>query len=253
MTIDNDYSTGDILPASWVVDVANAINELTEGPSGTPIGALTDWGGDVAPEGWLLCDGSTVVRATYPELFAVLSTRFNTGGESGSEFRLPDFSDRVALGAGSKAVGTQGGSNNAAVVSHKHTMGNHSHTLSKHKHSINHNHGAANTSKDGAHSHKGIKDLYGNQLYGADGSFWSATGSTAGLRMGSPYTEIQVQSTSSTHTHSFNMPNFTGTSGEPSNNSTNAVDPGDTNSAGSSGTDKNLPQYVAVHKIIKAT
>ena len=250
MTIDNDYSTGDILPASWVVDVANAVNELTDGPSGTPIGALTDWGGTTAPEGWLLCDGSTVSRATYPELFNVLSTRFNTGGESSSQFRLPNFTDRVALGAGGKAVGSTGGSNNAVTIAHKHTMPSHSHTLNKHKHSIDHNHASVSTGNGGAHSHDTIKSNYGGGSFGQDGSM--ATGSTkTGIALGSAYTAIST-GTASAHSHSVNLPNFTGTSGEPSTANTSSKDPGDTNSAGSSGTDKNLPAYVAVHKIIKA-
>lgn len=41
--------------------------------------------------GWLECDGSVKVRATYAALFAAIGTSYNTGGEAGTDFRLPDL------------------------------------------------------------------------------------------------------------------------------------------------------------------
>lgn len=41
--------------------------------------------------GWLECNGSVKVRATYPALFAAIGTSYNTGGEAGTDFRLPDL------------------------------------------------------------------------------------------------------------------------------------------------------------------
>jgi len=52
----------------------------------------------VAPAGALLCFGQVVSRTTYAGLFAVLGTTFNTGGEAGTDFRLPDLRGRVAAG-----------------------------------------------------------------------------------------------------------------------------------------------------------
>ena len=51
-----------------------------------------------APTGWLLCDGSVVSRSTYAALFAAIGTVYNTGGESGSEFRLPNLKGKVPAG-----------------------------------------------------------------------------------------------------------------------------------------------------------
>jgi hypothetical protein len=48
--------------------------------------------------GWLLCDGSVVSRTTYASLFAVIGTGYNTGGEAGTDFRLPSFTDRFPRG-----------------------------------------------------------------------------------------------------------------------------------------------------------
>jgi microcystin-dependent protein len=45
-----------------------------------------------------LCYGQTLPRATYPDLFAVVGTTYNTGGEAGTVFRLPDLRGRTVAG-----------------------------------------------------------------------------------------------------------------------------------------------------------
>ncbi len=57
-----------------------------------PAGAMVFYEGSPAstpPEGWLWCNAQTVPRDAYPDLFAAIGTTFNTGGEAGTEFRLP--------------------------------------------------------------------------------------------------------------------------------------------------------------------
>jgi microcystin-dependent protein len=45
-----------------------------------------------APDnGWLKCVGAVLLRASYPKLFAVIGTTYNTGGELSTQFRLPDW------------------------------------------------------------------------------------------------------------------------------------------------------------------
>jgi microcystin-dependent protein len=63
-----------------------------------PTGAVIAFAGSSAPSGWLLCFGQTVSRTTYATLFAVLSTTYNTGGEAGTDFRLPDLRGRTVAG-----------------------------------------------------------------------------------------------------------------------------------------------------------
>jgi microcystin-dependent protein len=53
-----------------------------------------------AGPGWLLCNGAIVSRTTYAALFAVIGTAFNTGGEAGTDFRLPDMRGRTIIGVG---------------------------------------------------------------------------------------------------------------------------------------------------------
>lgn len=82
--------------------------------SGLPPGTSLEGHWTAAPSGFLLEDGSVVLRATYPALFAVLGTRYNTGGETSLQFRLPDSRGRVAVAkSASGAFGTLGGKTGA--------------------------------------------------------------------------------------------------------------------------------------------
>jgi microcystin-dependent protein len=88
--------------------------------NGAPSGSVIMWTTDVAPSGWLLCDGTSVLAATYATLFAVIGYTF---GGSGASFTLPDFRNRFPVGSGdSYALAATGGSANAVVVSHTHTI-----------------------------------------------------------------------------------------------------------------------------------
>ena len=67
-----------------------------------PVGALIGFATDTDPATLdiraLICDGSTVSEATYADLFAVIGTKWNTGGEPGGSFRLPDFRGKFRRG-----------------------------------------------------------------------------------------------------------------------------------------------------------
>ncbi|MFV3292283.1 phage tail protein [Pseudomonas sp. NY11955] len=41
--------------------------------------------------GWLKCNGPLLLRASYPRLFALIGTTYNTGGENSLQFRGPDY------------------------------------------------------------------------------------------------------------------------------------------------------------------
>ena len=90
-----------------------------------PIGALLPYAGypDDLPPGFLLCDGSVISRTTYDDLFTILGTYFNTTGESGSQFRLPDFRGRVPFGEnGSSGRLTANGSRGNSSGEEKHGL-----------------------------------------------------------------------------------------------------------------------------------
>lgn len=62
-----------------------------------PVGTIMPWSKANVPAGFLYCDGSPVSRTLYADLFAVIGTTF--GNPNASEFNLPDFQDRSAIGA----------------------------------------------------------------------------------------------------------------------------------------------------------
>ena len=61
------------------------------------------------PEGYLVCNGGAVKRASFPELFAVIGTTFGAGDGS-TTFNLPNGYDKFFIGSGSSyALATTGG------------------------------------------------------------------------------------------------------------------------------------------------
>lgn len=73
----------------------------------TPTGLIIAGAGKNPPEGWLYCDGSRVDATEWPDLVALLGTRF--GGGPGFSY-LPELLDRTPRGpANDSAVGTAGG------------------------------------------------------------------------------------------------------------------------------------------------
>lgn len=57
----------------------------------TPVGTVTYFAASAAPVGYMICNGTVLSRAAYPELFTVIGTIYNTGGEGVSNFRLPNL------------------------------------------------------------------------------------------------------------------------------------------------------------------
>jgi len=116
-----------------------------------PTGTIIPFSGTSAPTGYLLCNGSVVSQSSYPNLFTIIGSIWNTGGEGGGNFRLPDLKGKSLFGkSGSSpftSVGMVGGSethshgiaSHTANPSHDHDIGGIVHT-----HSI---------SSDGAHQH----------------------------------------------------------------------------------------------------
>jgi len=89
---------------------------------GTITGELKMWPTATAPVGYLLCNGALVSRTTYADLFDVIGTTYGAG-DSSTTFGLPNFNDRMPIGAGvTYSANTTGGSANAIVVSHTHGM-----------------------------------------------------------------------------------------------------------------------------------
>lgn len=77
-----------------------------------PTGVIQAFGGSAAPVGYLLCDGTSYLRATYPNLFAVIGTTF--GSADDTHFNVPNAEGIFLRGAGSQTI---------SGVSHSATLG----------------------------------------------------------------------------------------------------------------------------------
>ncbi len=108
--------------------------------SNFPSGSILSFGGIAAPTGFLLCDGSSYLTATYPALFAVIGTNY---GGSGSNFNVPNLVGAFPRGVVAGSIGTTGGSNTvtistAQLPAHNHVINvtnpPHAHTISPDPH-----------------------------------------------------------------------------------------------------------------------
>jgi microcystin-dependent protein len=87
-----------------------------------PAGSLMMWAANAAPTGWLICNGAAVSRASYAALFATIGTSFGVGDNS-TTFNLPNLVNRVPVGSsGLYALGITGGSKDAIIPNHTHTL-----------------------------------------------------------------------------------------------------------------------------------
>ena len=66
-------------------------------------GIVVPFAGQIAPVGWLLCDGTIYNTAEYPNLFQVIGHVY---GGSGSTFKVPDFRGKTFWGGDTTNVGT---------------------------------------------------------------------------------------------------------------------------------------------------
>lgn len=98
------------------------------------VGEVICYAGTTSPDPrWLLCDGSSLARVDYPNLFAAIGTVY--GAPDGAHFSLPDLQGRVAIGVGSgsglapRALGDSFGEEThtltiGELAAHDHTTGN---------------------------------------------------------------------------------------------------------------------------------
>jgi microcystin-dependent protein len=110
-----------------------------------------------ASVGRVLLQGQTVPRTgIYADLFAKWATTFNTGGEAGTDFRLPDARGRALVAVGTNAaINTMGGNDGLLVANrrgllHRHTP--HTHVNPAHSHTVS-DPGHAHAVYDPGHSH----------------------------------------------------------------------------------------------------
>lgn len=199
-----------------------------------PAGIVMPFAGSVAPQGYLLCDGSAVSRTDYADLFTAIGTTYGVGDGS-TTFNVPDLSGRVVIGESqSHALGTTGGEAShvlleAELPAHAHTIPAHGHantikaTTPKFTHSI--------TQPAFKYNSPGSSKLFYNSGIVNQWIYTSTTTATATLATSA--TVSKHNATACTM------------SGSVSN-----CDAFDTNSAGSGDPHNNLQPYLVVKYII---
>jgi microcystin-dependent protein len=68
----------------------SALNRLV------PAGVIAGWAGVSEPQGWIYCDGRSLLRSAEPALFAAIGTTY--GAPSATTFAVPDYRGRVMVG-----------------------------------------------------------------------------------------------------------------------------------------------------------
>lgn len=177
----------------------------------TPTGCIMLYSGSTAPSGWLLCDGSAILRSGYTALFALVGTTYGPGNGV-STFNLPNLKGRVPVGRDAAqtefdALGENGGAKTHTLSTSE--MPSHTHVQNAHNHGIT----------DPGHAH----------AYG----FWFGT---AGGSVGATLTGVtQVSSQTNNQTTGISINNQTATN----------------QNTGGGGAHNNLQPYLVLNYIIK--
>ena len=107
-------------PTASKIPIADSNGRLNSWVYYVPTGSIILWAGlsGSVPSGWLLCDGSEFDPTTYPTLAGLITTTYNTGGETPGYIRVPNLSTRFPLGISSNSDrGSLGGAS-----THTHTV-----------------------------------------------------------------------------------------------------------------------------------
>lgn len=203
--------------------IASAISSKADSNSptftGTPAAPTASVGTNttqLATTAFVLANGipSGMIALWSGSVASIPSGWYLCNGSNGT----PDLRDRFVVGAGSTySVADTGGSANAIVVSHTHT---------------------ATTATNGAHQHFTTADQLGGTSFVTNTTYVRKEGS--GGSMGFPYSDYALTGTSTVATIGL-------TSSAGDHTHTITVD-----SAGTSGTNANLPPYYALAYIMKA-
>ncbi|HUI99956.1 MAG TPA: tail fiber protein [Usitatibacter sp.] len=92
-------------------------------------GEIRIFGGNFAPQNWMLCNGASLPISQYQELYALIGTTY--GGDGQQTFNLPNLCGRIPVGAGqapgmqSYALGQQGGLDSVPLADVNHPQHTH--------------------------------------------------------------------------------------------------------------------------------
>lgn len=236
-----------------------------------PSGAIMQYAGETAPDGWVFCRGQSLSRTgTYANLFAAIGYAY---GGSGDNFVLPNLQGKLPIGFDSTdtkfdSLIKSGGSQTRSLTesnlpSHAHTLSSHTHSLSSHTHTIGHGH----TGSTGSDSHNHTVSVTGGGhshpmstgaalAIGAANSLFANSGNPPVVSAGSTGSDGGHSHTASSgndsHNHTVTIDDATGSSGGPSTANTGGPSTANTgNGSGTATAFEILPPYIVVNYIIK--
>jgi len=171
ITVMSDANGPEKPAAQWqTLQPRQSLNAVPYAMNGVPTGTVVAFAGAIAPEGWLICDGTTTLPMDdprYRQLHTTIGNAFNNGAEPAGHFRLPDMRGRTAIGTG--AGDTRGPDDPQPATNWLRGMkfGTERHKMSlaempRHSHS-------GETSTDGEHTHS-IERGDGTTVTWGDGS-----------------------------------------------------------------------------------
>ena len=129
-----------------LLEEVNALKEQIASLTPAPIGSIQMWPSDTLPNGYHLCDGSSLNVSEYSELYKVLGTTY---GGSGTSFKLPNMQGVFVAGKGANnysSLGATGGANTVALAMNNIPKHNHDSSSSVSNKTIT-------TSEGGKHTH----------------------------------------------------------------------------------------------------
>ena len=171
-------------------------------PSVIPVGVIEMFAGSTAPNGWLVCDGSTVSRKTYSDLFKVIGVTYGAGN-SNDTFTLPDMRGRTPIGVGTGSgltARTLAATTGAETVT---LSASNIPTITTGNQSANHTHTGTSGNESVDHTH--IPSCDGTNLGRAASGFSAVGGGYAGIliiRGNDSGSQTTTGGRSAAHTHS---------------------------------------------------
>lgn len=172
-------------------------------------GDLKASGSDTAQDGWLVCDGTAVSRATYPGLFAAIGETWGPG-DGFSTFNLPNLHGRALIGYdGAHPLGSTGGAAAVNLAVNQLPAHNHGITDPGHTHAFTadpHTHvvtdpGHIHTITDPGHHHTDLQAAATGGAAAGGAAAGGVTGdSPTGITINNHVTGVTNQNTNVTGT-----------------------------------------------------
>jgi hypothetical protein len=123
-------SIGGIIVGSGLNVSGSGVLAVDAVPPGSVPSGLVQWfAGQTPPTGWVYCDGTTFLIATYPALYAVIGRIYSSLATPANSFKVPDLRGQFLRGWDNRATGGTdsgrvfGSYQNDSFRSHKHQIG----------------------------------------------------------------------------------------------------------------------------------